>query len=159
MAKYASVEDRFWSKVNKDSPVSDYRPDLSPCWLWTASRDGKGYGQFKLNGRYVRAHRYAYELLIGPIPEGAELDHLCRVRHCTRHDHLEPVTHQENARRGEAGINHRVKTCCPAGHLYDAVNTRTYKGGRYCLTCKRLRRRAWHRQRRQRTGVMLASTT
>jgi hypothetical protein len=87
------VEQRFWGHVHKT--------DL--CWIWTAHRNPLGYGQFRPKGKQtVRAHRFAYELLLGPIPEGMTLDHLCRNTRCVNPDHLEPVTAIENYRRGLA---------------------------------------------------------
>lgn len=108
------------------------------CWEWTASRDGYGYGQVydHASGRMMKAHRAAYEALVGPIPAGLDLDHLCRNRGCVRPDHLEPVTRGENVRRGRAGENMRSKTHCPQGHPYDEANTRLYRGRRYCRACK-----------------------
>ncbi|MEU7240240.1 HNH endonuclease signature motif containing protein [Streptomyces sparsogenes] len=91
------------------------------------------------------AHRFAYETLVGPIPEHLQLDHLCRVRHCVNPDHLEPVSSRENTRRGrsQAGINGR-KTHCQKGHPFDSANTYVWKGSRACRTCRseyaRLRR-------------------
>lgn len=85
---------RFWAKVEVDE---------SGCWLWTASTN-HGYGHFWVSpdvGK-VYAHRYAYELLVGPIPDGLEIDHLCKVRNCVNPEHLEPVTKEENWRRGDA---------------------------------------------------------
>lgn len=72
------------------------------CWIWHGgtTRRENGYGRFKLNGKKYTAHRFLYELLVGPIPPGHELDHLCRVTRCVRPSHLEPVTHAENVRRG-----------------------------------------------------------
>src|SRR4051812_41628217 len=84
-------EVRFWEKVEKEGAVPADRPSLGPCWEWTAFKL-RGYGQFSpWKGLLCRAHRYAYELLVGPIPEGHELDHLCRNRGCVNPAHLEPV--------------------------------------------------------------------
>jgi len=93
--------ERFWPKVNKDGPVPEHRPDLGPCWIWTAGGD-YGRGRFAVvgrSGRLLLAHRFAYELLIGPIPEGLTLDHLCMTPLCVNPEHLEPVTQAENSRR------------------------------------------------------------
>lgn len=92
--------DRFWSKVWRDP-----RPD--GCWLWLGAPNADGYGHFRRRlgpGHYrmVRAHRHAYELLVGPIPEGLTLDHLCGHPLCVRPAHLEPVTNSENVRRRHA---------------------------------------------------------
>ena len=126
---------RFWSKVNfTDS-----------CWLWTAHKVGKGYGRYWANGRMVLAHRFSYELLVGPIPEGLQIDHLCRIRECVNPRHLEVVTGKENQRRGHINQNTR-KTHCPQDHPYDEVNTLISCGKRYCRTCRNTRRRearAW----------------
>ena len=141
------IEQRFWATVYKDGPVPTARPDLGPCWIWTACKQSKGYGQFRVDGRTVLAHRFAYELLVGPIPEGYELDHLCRVHLCVNSLlHMEPVTHQVNVLRGlspeSTKVRAREKTCCPSGHPYDEANTRWYRGGRHCRTCRRAHKRA-----------------
>ena len=147
-----NAESRFWTKVNKDGPASDYAPYLGPCWLWTGAQRGKGYGAFKVDRRMVRAHRFAYELLVGPIAEGLDLDHLCRVRHCVRPSHMEPVTPQVNILRGvgTSALNAK-KTHCPLGHPYDATNTyHDPRGKRYCRACWRARDR---RQARKQIAV------
>lgn len=121
-------EDRFWSRVEK----------TDGCWIWTGGCI-KGYGAFWYEGRNVRAHRYAYELLVGPIPEGLTLDHLCRNKPCVNPAHLEPVTVGENVLRSE-GITalHARKTACPQGHPYDEANTLVKpSGARACRACAR----------------------
>lgn len=72
------------------------------CWIWQRLVDKHGYGQLREGGKGYLAHRYYYERVIGPIPEGMQLDHLCRNRKCVNPDHLEPVTNTENQRRGRA---------------------------------------------------------
>jgi hypothetical protein len=86
------LERRFWRHVVRD-------PDTE-CWEWTAARKNGGYGSFAIGRGNVYAHRFAYEMLVGPIPGGLELDHLCRNRGCANPDHLEPVTRQINVLRG-----------------------------------------------------------
>lgn len=119
----------------------------SGCWLWTASCFFNGYGQTSFGGRTgIRAHRVIYELLVGPIPTGLDLDHLCRVRCCVNPAHLEPVTRSVNLQRGDVGDQRigdrqRAKTHCPAGHEYTPENTmhRADRPGRICRACGRAR--------------------
>lgn len=138
-----TLAERFWPKVDKHGPPSEHRPDLGPCWLWIAAIDRKGYGAFggpRDRTQVVRAHRVAYELVIGPIPDGLTLDHLCRVRRCVNPEHLEPVTGRENSLRGEsvAAVNAR-KTHCIRGHEFTPENTKIQAQGRQraCRICWR----------------------
>lgn len=71
------------------------------CLTWTGPRNNRGYGYITVDGRKVLVHRLAYELLVGPIPTGLTIDHLCRQKDCREHTHLEPVTERENYRRGQ----------------------------------------------------------
>lgn len=84
---------RFMAKVDQGAEGG--------CWLWTAHRNADGYGVFRFDGQMGGAHRFAYRLLVGPVPDGMELDHLCRMRHCVNPEHMEIVTHAENVRRSE----------------------------------------------------------
>lgn len=124
------------------------------CWLWTRGRFENGYGQAwkhgprtKPSGRYgqpIQAHRLIYEILVGPIPPGMQLDHLCRQRGCVNPNHLRVVTSRENilapGSTCEAKTNHE-KVSCPKGHLYTAENTYTHRGKRSCRECKREQKR------------------
>ena len=123
------VADHFWGKVAKSDG----------CWKWTASRDRHGYGHVMVDrGRSRLAHRVAYELVVGPIPTGTVLDHLCRNPPCVNPAHLEPVTQTENLRRAAAFVTH-----CPQGHPYEDGNTYVDpSGGRRCNACRRERDRA-----------------
>lgn len=95
------------------------------CWIYTGKLGKNGYGYIGVDGKTKLAHRVSYELSIGPIPEGLQLDHLCRVRSCINPDHLEPVTNRENGLRGISfAAQNVVKTHCPLGHPYDDDNTR-----------------------------------
>lgn len=138
MPSRTSIECRFWTKVVKG-------PGLFDCWLWVASLSHHGYGRFWDGNRMVKAHRFAYKLLVGPIPDGLELDHVlawgCTNRHCVNPSHLESVTGTENIRRGDCTRFQSGKTHCPAGHPYDEANTYRRCGSRYCRTCRRTRKR------------------
>ena len=120
-------------------------PGEEGCIIWTGHQ-AAGYGRFWLEGRNVMAHRAAYELLVGPIPGGLQVDHLCGQALCVNPDHLEPVTPRVNVHRSgsPASVNAR-KTHCPRGHLYDYLMP---DGRRSCKTCARDRMRAWREKRR-----------
>lgn len=123
--------------------------DIADCWLFTGSRNDFGYGHFWNGEKLVMAHRWTYEYLVGPIPEGLELDHLCRPPPCCNPDHLEPVSTAENNRRsGSATARNARKTHCKRGHPLDGVNVRYANGGRVCVTCDRANRRAARLRRR-----------
>lgn len=130
------VGERFWPKVRKSAG----------CWEWTGRTSEKGYGDFHLNRQTVLAHRVSYELLVGPIPEGLTLDHLCRNTRCVNPAHLEPVTHGENMRR--MGLTTR-QSHCRRGHELSEPNLYVFKtGGRACKTCAKDRA-----ARRRRSGL------
>ena len=125
--------ERFWRKVNQNGPVPGHAPGLGQCWLWLGYRRDGRYPWMNYDGRPLAAYRVAYIELVGPIPPGLQLDHLCRVPSCVNPAHLEPVTQQENIRRQFATITH-----CPRGHEYTPENTGNDRGGRYCRVCSRI---------------------
>jgi hypothetical protein len=140
--------DRFWSRVSITGP------DPSICWLWTGTKHV--YGLFRVNGRMKAAHRLAYEEIIGPIPAGLVLDHLCRNPICVNPLHLEPVTHQVSNRRGlspklaseRMKARHRARTHCKHGHPFTPENTRLGRNGRKCRKCVARRSREWRQRKR-----------
>lgn len=116
----------FWDRVDASGD----------CWEWQGPR-ARGYGRVSIDGRMRPAHRVAYETLVGPVPEGLVLDHLCRVRACVNPDHLEPVTNRENVLRGVGPTaRHAVQTHCGKGHPFTPENTYwSEKAGRRCRAC------------------------
>jgi len=118
--------------------------DKSGCWLWQGTVSALGYGRItRADFSKAMAHRVAYELYVGPIPAGLELDHLCRVRSCVNPDHLEAVTRRENVLRSKsfAGEN-AAKSRCIHGHEFTPENTYTRPGSRRreCRACQSERR-------------------
>lgn len=163
----ANTEQDFWKHIDKTDwcPIT---PLVGGCWLWTAGRFSgpwkfgtrPGYGCFKMRNRNQLAHRLAYQFLRGPIPDGLQLDHLCRVVNCVNPDHLEPVSASTNCKRGRNAERWRAlwasgielggtakssaKTECDHGHPFDIQNTGYYKHPRlgtrpwkYCRECHR----------------------
>jgi len=129
-------------------------PDTG-CWDWTGKINAYGYGRLSLSrsapGETLKeafAHRVSYEKHVGEIPEGLDLDHLCRNRRCVNPDHLEPVTRKENLRRGH-GEHSGGKTHCKRGHEFTPENTIiTTEGYRNCRECGRVWQRAYNARKR-----------
>lgn len=137
--------DRWRDYIERDPATTD-------CWMWTGPHNDRyGYISVSENGhrRQRMAHLFVYEQLVGPVPAGLELDHLCRVKLCVNPAHLEPVTHMENVRRG---LMFALKTQCLQGHDYSPENTRWGKKNgkltRICRTCERKWKREYARRRR-----------
>lgn len=145
MPRHPGTEwDRFWAKVNA----------AGVCWEWTGWKS-KGYGAFRTPTKHhVSAHRWSWEHLVGPIPVGLDLDHLCRNKRCVNPDHLEPVTRKVNLLRGwgYAGRYARA-TECKHGHAFTPENTRIKPNGcRACRKCARLAQIAWKQRQSARAA-------
>jgi len=125
MARIKSLLEVEWSRVRI----------REGCWEWVGAKDKFGYGQMAIDCKKYKSHRITYQWLIGPIPEGLELDHLCRNPNCCNPIHLEPVTHQKNMVRGNAGKWQRDKTHCKHGHEFTEENTKVENGHRRCIAC------------------------
>jgi hypothetical protein len=123
-----------------DSILEEDRGYTTPCWVWQLAKHHKGYGFAWYQGKHLLAHQFSYRVLRGEVPEGLQLDHLCRVRLCVNPDHLEPVTGKENMRRGSQAM----ATHCRNGHERTEENIYTDpRGRRDCHACRRDRRRGF----------------
>lgn len=137
-------EKRFWGKVEK----------TKGCWIWKGGLS-QGYGRLQIGSRKdgsrrkVLAHRIAYELMIGDIPKGKELDHLCRNRACVRPEHLEPVIKKINILRGIGmGAQNAQKKFCKHGHEFTKDNTYFLKRGRECKKCHKAWQKKYHEKKK-----------
>lgn len=133
--------------ANADNPTG--------CWVWPVAPEPDGYPKVRYGqGRRTRAHRAAYMVLVGPIPDGLVLDHLCRNHCCVNPAHLEAVTERVNILRGNgACAQHARKTHCKHGHPLRGNNLKIAKDGeRQCITCRRQRSREWYARTRQERG-------
>lgn len=140
-----TVAERFWGKVDRGGPTE--------CWIWTGFISPTGYGR---SSRGI-AHRLAYELTHGPIPEGLTIDHLCRNKACQNPAHLELVTAAENTRRRHR-YESRLKTHCPKGHLWAGNTLIDGRGWRRCRSCNAQFYQRWAAARREVAISTLGST-
>lgn len=136
--------DRFLARVT-DAPGG--------CWQWTGYLMPNGYARISVNGERQYAHRVAYEAVLGPIPDGLVIDHLCRNRGCVNPDHLEAVTQRTNVLRGVSFAAARARQVrCLRGHRFTKANT--YVAGNGTRKCRKCRAAARARSRRRTQGVV-----
>lgn len=130
----------FWSKADRSGGPG-------ACWSWAGTINWKGYGRFSGQA----SHRVAYELMVGPIPGGLVIDHLCRNRACVNPAHMEPVSNRENILRSPVAVTavNARKERCDHGHAYTPENTVTSRLGRACRKCKNAWNREYMRMRRK----------
>lgn len=165
---------KLWPKVTPGPDISDFpslkqrillsiTEDPSGCWLWAKRINQNGYGQLMVRDhggakqRSRGAHRVSYEQFVGPIPEGLELDHLCRVRKCVNPAHLEPVTHQENLRRSPLHpARQRPDGQCSNGHVLAEVGIHKAGTGTTCAQCSRDRTRRFRAKNAERRARLAA---
>ena len=144
----SSVEKRFWAKVDK----------TKLCWRWTGTKSADGYGYFSVSpgSSPVLAHRVAYELTRGSIPEGLVVSHLCGNPSCVRPEHLKAQTWRETVLSGR-GItaDEARREKCPQGHPYTPENTiLDREGKRHCRECNRVRSREYQRRKKDQLLVV-----
>jgi hypothetical protein len=138
-----SPEERLWARVDRTGG-----PEA--CWRWLGPVMPNGYGRIQVGGKDVYVHRFAYETVVGRIPDGLVIDHLCRNKRCVNPAHLEPVTTRTNVLRGVGFVAvNALKTHCPKGHEYTEANTRRKPNGwRDCKECAYAYVRRWKARRR-----------
>ncbi len=138
MVRYASDPVKRFEELYTPEPNSG-------CWLWEGTINNKGYGSFHVSKERhsAKAHRFSFETFIGPIPDDFVIDHKCRTRCCVNPDHLEPVTNDENMRRG----HHATKAHCKQGHELQLVPGYAQ---RICRTCRRAANRRYFAKKRAR---------
>lgn len=147
-------------RLTTEAPPPEGAPVEGPCWVWQGSTNSGGYGQVHVRhevggtSRPGFVHRVGYEALVGPIPDGLQLDHLCRVRRCWNPAHLEVVTSRVNSLRGEGHpAKNAAKTRCPAGHdITDPANV--YRNPRdsshrQCRECRRTRGQEYRQKKKE----------
>jgi hypothetical protein len=153
-----SIAERFAIKIDRSGRIPELRPDLGPCWLWRGTHYARGYGKFyhSPTKKHVLAHRASYELFVGEIPDGMEIDHLCRIVECVNPGHLEATTHSVNLTRAwRKGIPYELQDqICSRGHLLVESNIYRYRNSRSesitesCKECRRAQWREWNARRK-----------
>lgn len=150
--KLMSDIQRFWTHVEHQE---------NGCWLWTGTVNAK-YGAFKIGSRTYKtrrmlyAHRFIWEYLNGPIPDGLQLHHVCENKLCVNPEHLELLTVHDHVHKSPNNITYinLHQTHCHRGHEYTPENTYTFRGKRHCRECQRIN---WRKYDTKNKGVAGAS--
>ncbi len=141
----SKVDERFDAKVDRTTPAGPW----GDCHVWTASDNGKGYGQIRVAGKLLYAHILAWEFENGPVPPGHEVHHRCVNPPCVNEAHLEATPAEEHPDR--PNVLNAAKTHCHRGHPFDSLNTGRYKGERVCRECGREKTRRYRQRAKART--------
>ena len=154
MPKYTPIEFRFWTKVDKNGPVPECLPELGSCWLWMAAQ-ANGYGTIRksITRTMLQAHRVSYELVVGPIPDGYEIDHLCRNPLCVNPAHLDAVTPKVNTNRNMSPVSIAKRSgVCLKGHAMISGNVLVDRktGYRRCRICRNSSKRGQYHKEKDR---------
>ena len=151
----ATLEQRFWMKVNKAGSIPPHRPLLGQCWEWTASKNSGGYGKLAVDARraakkFEDAHRVSWRMHFGAIPAGRQVCHACDNRACVRPDHLWLGDNRLNWLDSKAKNRQKQRgTSCPHGHLFTPENTYVNTKNRWvCRTCGRAATKAYEAKQR-----------
>jgi len=143
---HRDIDERFWEKVH----LEDAAFPENGCMIWTGAKGSGGYGKFGNGSQVVKAIRWIYERLRGPIPQGHHLHHLCRRADCVNPDHVQPLTRQNHAALGPFNPWQRHLTHCKHGHEFTPGNTYSYlRNGtlrRACRICRQENKRRYRKR-------------
>ncbi len=144
--------------------ISRLVPNENGCLIWPGAKGRAGHGHVKYKGELWRVHRLVYTHLVGPIPEGQHLHHICETPACANHNHLTAVTYIKHAYLGDTlAVRNSTKQTCPNGHPYEGYNLIILDRGtttnRICRKCNNDRNRSSYYRKRAREGYKCVKMT